>query len=100
MVHFNSTLSYEALVVLGILDWIKEGFVDAVFLFSPAASWSRARHIEGSTPLPLRNRTQPSGLDTLSAMDSVQVVEGNRDIEVSCWFAEQALRCKPHRFVR
>ena len=96
IVHFNSALPYEALVVLDILDRIREGFFDAVFLFllqlhGPELVTSKAAllfHYDEGLNLQAWTRS--------ARMDSVQVVEGNEDIEVSCWFAEQAFRCKPY----
>ena len=48
-VHFNFTLSVDALVILELLDKIN-GFFDAVFIIPPAAAFSRVRHVvnEGS----------------------------------------------------
>ena len=81
LVHFSCASSYEALVVLDMLDRIRDGFFEAVFLLPLAASWSRARHNEDETRRPGRNRTHPAGLPELSATASIKAAKGNRDIE-------------------
>ena len=47
---------------------------------------------------PLRSRHEPLGDSRLSLSAHVMVIQSNHEVEVVCWFLEQALLCSP-RFV-
>ena len=67
--------------------------------FVPSAStWSRSRHSEHSGQLPLRSRSSPLGLSSLSPDETQKINEANRALEVAAWVAEQSLQC-PSKFI-
>ena len=53
-------------------------------------------HILGSSPL--RSRSSPLGLPSLSPLESEQINKANRALEVAAWVAEQSLQC-PSKFI-
>ena len=53
--HFNISLSLDAVVILEQLDKVYGGFFDAVFIIPPAATWSHVRHVENEGQSPMRS---------------------------------------------
>ena len=58
-----------------------------------ASTWSRARHSGLAGQHPLRSRSSPLGLSSLSLDDSEKIHHANRELEIIAWVAEQALHC-------
>ena len=53
-------------------------------------------NIQGSSPL--RSRSSPLGLSSLSPDETKKINEANRALEVAVWVAEQSLQC-PSKFI-
>ena len=85
----------DFLGVLDLLDHVRGGYFDMVHIIPSAATWSRSRHSphSGQPPLPLRSRSSPLGLSSLSPAETVKVNMANRALEVAAWVAEQSLQC-------
>ena len=79
VVHLDCLSSYEALVILDLLDRIRDGYFDAVL--------SRVRHHGTEGPPPVRTRALPLGLPALNVEASARVAKANQDIEIASWFA-------------
>ena len=54
LTHLCCVLEYETLVILEIMDRIRDGYFDVVLLMPPAATWSKARHSQDGTQPPWR----------------------------------------------
>ena len=76
-----------------LLDRLRSGYFSAVHLVPPAATWSRVRHSSVPGQTPLRTRQEPLGASRLVPSQQHKVVQSNSEVEASCWFLEQALRC-------
>ena len=63
-----------------------------------AATWSRSRHSDHSGQPPLRSRSSPLGLPSLSPDETQKINTANRALEVAAWVAEQSLQC-PSKFI-
>ena len=83
----------DFLSVLELLDYIRQGIFDAVHIVPAAATWSRSRHSGIPGQRPLRSRTAPLGLPSLTPTENDKVNSANRVLEFLLWCAEQALRC-------
>ena len=77
-----------------VLDLIATGFFDAVVVIPPAATWSRARHKPNDGQNPLRARSVPLGITSLSPEEQSKVHHDNRQLEYAAWFLECSLACK------
>ena len=84
--------------VLDLLDHVRSGYFDMVHIVPSAATWSRSRHSGHSGQPPLRSRSSPLGLPSLSPDETQQINEANRALEVAAWVAEQSLQC-PSKFI-
>ena len=95
-----STLRYFLIFlgVLGLLDHVRGGYFDMVHIIPSAATWSRSRHSGHSGQPPLRSRSFPLGLPSLSPDETQQINKANRALEVAAWVAEQSLQC-PSKFI-
>ena len=89
-----SRVPTTVLVALDLLDRIRLGFFNAVFIVPPAASWSRARHAEESRQSPLRTRSQPFGVVHAAPESQTRLEHENRSLDFVHWFAEQTLQCE------
>lgn len=87
----STTLDFFA--VLSMLDRVRSGFFAAVHLAPHASTWSRVRHADFPGQRPLRSRQQPLGLSELHPEAHDKVQQSNSEVEVCCWFLEQAARC-------
>ena len=86
------------LAVLDLLDHVRSGYFDMVHIVPSAATWSRSRHSGHSGQPPLRSRSSPLGLSSLSPAETVKINMANRALEVAVWVAEQSLQC-PSKFI-
>ena len=76
-----------------MLDLVRQGFLDMIHVVPSASTWSRARHSGRAGQHPLRSRSSPLGLSSLSLHDSEKIHHANRELEIIAWVAEQALHC-------
>ena len=81
-----------------IYDSVRSGFFMTVHSVPPATTWSRS-----GTAVLQANRhfvrdTNLSATQRLSVSAHVMVIQSNHEVEVVCWFLEQALLCSS-RFV-
>ena len=88
----------DFLAVLDLLDHVRHGYFDMVHIVPSASTWSRSRHSEHSGQPPLRSRSSPLGLSSLSPDETEKINEANRALEVAVWVAEHALQC-PSKFI-
>ena len=77
--------------VLDLLNYIQRGFFDAIHIFPHAATWSRSRHSGVLRKIPLRSRSAPLGLSSLTPAESETVRGANFVLECLAWCSEQAL---------
>ena len=91
--YYDPDVQHDIIVVFDLLDRVKAGFFQAVFIAPPASTWSRSRHL-GPTQTQLRSRTQPLGLPSLGALAQSRISEANRTLEVCTWLVQQALFAK------
>ena len=88
--YYDPDVQHDIIVVFDLLDRVKAGFFQAVFIAPPASTWSRSRHL-GPTQTQLRSRAQPLGLPSLGALAQSRISEANRTLEVCTWLVQQAL---------
>ena len=93
LTHLDPTLLFDFLAVLDLLDHVRHGYFDMIHIVPSASTWSRSRHSEHSGQPPLRSRSYPLGLSSLSPVETENINEANRACEVAVWVAEQALQC-------
>ena len=97
LTYVDPALFSDFLGVLDLLDHVRSGFFDMVHIVPSAATWSRSRHSEHSGQFPLRSRSSPLGLSSLSPDKTQNINKANRALEVAAWVAEQSLQC-PSKF--
>ena len=98
LTYLDPTSLTDFLAVLDLLDYVRQGFFDMIHIVPSASTWSRSRHSEHSGQPPLRSRSSPLGLPSLSPGETDQINRANRALEVAVWVAEQSLQC-PSKFV-
>ena len=98
LTYVDPALLFDFLAVLDLLDHVRSGYFDMVHIVPSAATWSRSRHSTHSGQPPLRSRSSPLGLPSLSPDESEQINKANRALEVAAWVAEQSLQC-PSKFI-
>ena len=98
LTYVDPTLLFDFLAVLDLLDHVRSGYFDMVHIVPSAATWSRSRHSGHSGQPPLRSRSFPLGLPSLSPDETQQINKANRALEVAAWVAEQSLQC-PSKFI-
>ena len=76
-----------------MLDRVRSGIFAAVHLAPHASTWARVRHAALQGQRPLRSRQQPLGLSELHPEAHDKVLQSNAELEVCCWFLEQAAQC-------
>ena len=64
LTHLNFADYHELVVILKLLDKVRDGFFQVVLILPPASSWSRARHVGPEGQPPIRSRNRPWGLLT------------------------------------
>ena len=79
--------------VLDLLAYIRQGIFDTIHIIPSAATWSRSRHSGLLGQPPLRSRSAPLGLSSLTPADDEKVRSANLILEILAWCAEQALQC-------
>ena len=94
----DPALFVDFLGVLDLLDHVRSGYFDMVHIVPSASTWSRSCHSEHSGQLPIRSRSSPLGLSSLSPDETQQINKANRALEVAAWVAEQSLHC-PSKFI-
>ena len=97
LAFFRLQRDADFLDILVLLNLLRDGFFEAVYLIPPAASWSRLRSRTTEGQLPLRSRAEPLGLSSLNPQQSERVRQSNREVEAVSWFAAQSARCKVRR---
>ena len=92
LTHLNFADDDDLVVILKLLDKVRDGFFQVVLILPPASSWSRARHLgpEGQPPISLPQQTLGGVIEASSAQYS-KLLHDNRTAEISTWFAEQSL---------
>ena len=85
------------LCLLELLNEVRDGFFEAVYLTPPAATWSRLRSSITQGQLPLPSRSEPLGLSSLDPRQTERVRQFNREMEAISWFAAQSARCTVRR---
>ena len=92
-------LQHEAdfLVMLDLLDRVRAGFFEAVYLAPPAATWSRLRSSSTEGQPSLRSRAEPLGLSSLNPEESDKVRQSNIQWELVVWLAAQSASCKKRK---
>ena len=98
LTYVDPALLFDFLVVLDLLDHVRSGYFDMVHIVPSAATWSRSRHSQHSGQPPLRSRSSPLGLTSLSPDETQKINKANRALEVAVWVAEQSLQC-PSKFI-
>ena len=93
LTYLDPALLLDFLAVLDLLDLVRQGFFDMIHIVPSASTWSRARHSGLAGQHPLRSRSSPLGLSSLSLDDSEEVHHANRELETIAWVAEQAFHC-------
>ena len=93
LTYLDPALLLDFLAVLDLLDLVRQGFFDMIHIVPSASTWSRARHSGLAGQHPLRSRSSPLGLSSLSLDDSEKIHHANRELEIIAWVAEQALHC-------
>ena len=79
-------------VVLDLLEPVRAGLCEEVYLAPPAATWSRLRSATASGQPPLRSRAEPLGLSSLNPNESDKVRESNIHWELVCELSQQVAK--------
>ena len=66
LTYLDPALLLVFLAVLDLLDLVRQGFFDMIHIVPSASTWSRARHSGLAGQHPLRSRSSPLGLSSLS----------------------------------
>ena len=94
VIHFDFDAPLDIFVVLDFFGPSPgRSFSRAVILVPPASTWSRARHF-APIKCPLRTRAHPLVLPNLATSAQSKVHDANLAVEVSTWFAAEALQCE------
>ena len=91
LTHFNFSDDHDLVVILKLLDKVRDGFFQVVVILPPASSWSRARHVGPEGQPPIRSRSRPWGVIEASSAQYSKLLHDNKTAEISTWFAEQSL---------
>ena len=83
----------DFLAVLDLLDHVRQGYFDMIHIVPSGSTWSRSRHSGLPGQLPLRSRSSPSGLSSLTPEETEKIHSANRVLEIAAWVAEQTLQC-------
>ena len=85
LVYYSLVHVADFLLLLNLLDRVKSGLFEAVYLAPPATTWSRLLNASTKGQPPLRSRSQPLGLSTLNSSELQKVEQSNREWEVVAW---------------
>ena len=91
--YYDLDVRHNIVVVWGILDRVKAGVFQAIFIAPPVSSWVLPHH-EGSSQSQLRNRAQPLGLSSLSIQDQGRLRDANYTMEICTWIAAQSFAAR------
>ena len=94
VVFVNCSLVTNVTDVFYVLDLIASGYLDFVMVLPPAATWSRARHKSNAGQDPLRSRSFPLGIPSLSPDAQSKVLLENEHLEYAAWILECSLVCE------
>ena len=83
----------DFLAVLDLLDHVRHGYFDMIHIVPSASTWSRSRHSGLPGQPPLRSRSSPLGVSSLSPEETEKIHSVNRVLEIAAWVAEQTLQC-------
>ena len=72
-----------------MLDHVRAGVFETVWLIPFASSWSMLRHSDSSGQLPLCTRIYPLGVPELTPSALLKVRKVNRELEAIVWCANQ-----------
>ena len=92
LVYFDPTSLTDFLTVLDLLAYIRQGVFDSIHILPPAATWARFRQSGIPGQPPLRSRSAPLGLSSLSPTQDEKVRSANLIQEILSWCSEQALQ--------
>ena len=91
VVFVNCGLVTNVTDIFYVLDLIATGYFDFVLVLPPAATWSRARHKSNAGQDPLRSRSFPLGIPSLSPDAQSKVLLDNGHLEYATWILECSL---------
>ena len=98
LTYLDPALLFDFWGVVDLLDHVRSGYFDMVHIVPSASTWSRSRHSQHSGQPPLRSKSSPLGLPSLSPDETQKINKANRALEVAVWVAEQSLQC-PSKFI-
>ena len=61
LAHLNFADDHDLVVILKVLDKVRDGFFQVVLVLKPASSWSRARYVGPEGQPPVCSRSRPWG---------------------------------------
>ena len=94
VVFVNCSLVTNVTDIFYVLDLIDSGYFDFVLVLPPAAAWSRARHKSNAGQDPLRSRSFPLGIPSLSPDAQSKVLLDDEHLEYAAWILECFLLCE------
>ena len=77
-----------------VLDLIAAGYFDFVLVLPPAATWSRDRHKSNAGQDPLRSRSFPLGIPSLSLDAQSKILLVSEHLEYAAWILECSVSCE------
>ena len=80
LVCLDFTLCNDFFAVLDLLNYFQRGIFDAIHILPPSSSWSRSRHSDVMGQSPLRSRSAPLGLSSLSPAESKMRAERSQPL--------------------
>ena len=83
LTYVDPALLFDFLAVLDLLDHVRSGYFDMIHIVPSAATLSQSRHSQFSGQHPLRSRSSPLGLSSLSPAETVKINMANRALEVA-----------------
>ena len=94
LTYVDPALLFDFLGVLDLLDHVRSGYFDMVHIVPSAATWSRSRHSDHSGQPPLRSRSSPLGLPSLSPDEHPENQQGQSSSR-SCSLGRRAVAPMP-----
>ena len=77
LTHLNFADDHDLVVILKLLDKVRDGFFQVVLILPPASSWSRARHVGPEGQPPIRSRNRPWGVIDASSAQYSELLHDN-----------------------
>ena len=87
LVHYFFDGVDDIMVVLELLDFVRDGAFQFVLVVPPVSTWVKSRQL-------LRTRETPFGVPGVSPHCQNELAADNSALEVSTWFVSQALQCR------